>query len=272
MQMSWIATGRKALWAVAVAAVAARGARADVVVYSNDGPPGDAVTGSNDSFVPVGASDWYYSNLRVGATIGINTANPRSGNGSVLFQTSGGTAKADITYAPGGAIGLLSELSNLSYDWYRDSSSTNPGAQAPSLRLFVSNGVNTGYLVWEPTYNGMPGNVTTDAWVSSDAYDGGSGLFWGTGSLPGGAPPIAGLKSMSQWKSDLDGYIVYAVNSGVGSGWNGDFLGAVDNITYGFNGESVTTNFEVVPEPSSIAMGLIAGGLGLAASIRRRSR
>ena len=276
MQMSWIATGRKALWAVAVAAVAAHGARADVVVYSNDGPPGDAVTGSGDSSVAIGTSGWSYSNLRPGATIGISNSTAGFnvnyaplGDGSVVFRSVDGTAKADINYDTDGTH-LLSELTQLSYDWYRDSSSDNPGAQAPSLRLYVSDGVNQGYLVWEPTYNGMPGNVTTDAWVSSNAFAAGQDKFWATGSLPGAAPPEIGLKSIADWKSELGGYAVLAVNSGVGSGWNGTFLGAVDNIAYGFHNQTVTTNFEVVPEPSSIAMGLIAGGLGLAASIRRR--
>ena len=69
----------------------------------------------------------------------------------------------------------------------------------------------------------------------------------------------------------LGNYSVFGISSGVGSGWSGNFYGAVDNITLGFTGGTSTTfNFEVVPEPSSAALALTAGLAGLIEAIRRR--
>jgi hypothetical protein len=63
---------------------------------------------------------------------------------------------------------------------------------------------------------------------------------------------------------------VISVNAGIGSGWNGTFTGAVDNITFGFNGTYTTYNFEVVPEPASM-LALGSGLIGLL-GLRRRKR
>ena len=69
--------------------------------------------------------------------------------------------------------------------------------------------------------------------------------------------------------------LIYGIEFGIGSGWNGTFTGFVDNVAFGFAGESVTRfNFETaanaeVPEPAGIALfGL--GLLGLLAARKRK--
>ena len=59
------------------------------------------------------------------------------------------------------------------------------------------------------------------------------------------------------------------VSAGVGSGWD-TLQGAVDDITVGFGGASTTYNFEVVPEPATVAL-VGAGLMGLLMVVRRRN-
>jgi hypothetical protein len=269
--------GRKAAWAAVLVLGVGSATQADTVVYSNSSSSGDAVVGASSN-VAIGASGWYYSDVRTGATIGIDSTLARSGNGSVLFQgdASIGNYKADISYASGTPLGLLKDLTTFSYDWRRDSSSTTADYRVPALRLLISDGTHTGYLVYEPVYNELAGNqaATTNQWESANITD--ATNLWSTGSLPTTTNYYD--SPLSYWKS-LEGYSVYGISSGIGSGWtDGTFKGAVDNITIGFTVggvESKTTfNFEVkaVPEPASVVSLVIAGGMGLAGAAYRRRR
>jgi hypothetical protein len=138
-----------------------------------------------------------------------------------------------------------------------------------------ANGVNTYWVVYEQVYN-APGSgnppAATDTWVFADAAA--ANKLWST--YDGGGS----YKTLADWKTILAGYDVYGIAAYAGSGWlngtqNGTFIGAVDNVSFGFTGASPNNyNFEVqgaaVPEPSSIALMAIAGGLGLAGVARRR--
>ena len=113
----------------------------------------------------LGASGWYYNNVRNNGHVGINTDIPRSGNGSAWFDGTqgpgGASSKADLEYFPNGptslvSMGTLSDISALAYDWYKSSSSA--ASQQPNLRFYVDADGNLGtttdrgYLVYERAY------------------------------------------------------------------------------------------------------------------------
>lgn len=270
------------------------GAASATTVYSNTAAPGDSFTeaGTSVQGQAVAGSDFYYNNVRNNGVAGINNTYARSGNGSVYFKITNGdpnSSKADFemlatgtaaggNYYAAASYGTLGELTSLGYDWYRDSSSTNSAGQHPVLRVLVDADGDLGTtgdrggLVFELAYNGTA-TVTTDTWVTEDlfSYNSGDGAnLWTFGAGMTFAQEGYG-NNIAEWVTGagtIDGdSAVIGFSMGVGSGW-GPFEGAVDNLVVGFNGSETTYNFEVVPEPGSIAL-LGLGGLAL---IRRRRR
>ena len=272
------------------AALAAPGAYAGVVTANN--PGGDAFTnptGVNQG-QPVGASGWYYNNVRNGATVGIDGSHPRSGTGSVAF-TSPANGKADIEYLPGAvsvggnyaatqSLGLFSEMVSMSYDWYRDQSSAATAHLHPSLRVLLdrdgdlSTVTDRGGLVFERIYNGMPTPV--DQWAS-DIVNGNT-FVWNFGLGLGNEYDLDGDgyafdSTLADWQAFMGRAVIIGFSSGVGSGW-APFSGAVDNIAWNIGGVTTSTNFELaagdVPEPATLGL-LAIGAAGLALR-RRRER
>lgn len=230
-------------------------------VFTNAGP-------TNASGPGASYDSWYANNVRAGSSAGITNTYPDAGNGSLEFGAPTG-AKADFEYyfsAPNRFS--LSTLNVLSYDVYRNSSSTAAARYEPALRLYVSDGSHTGYLVFEGTYNGQPA-TPVDTIAANNVI---SNYFWATGSLPDAFNVYN--RTLSDWTNRLPNLQVLGLSTGVGSGWDGTFSGAIDNIAYGVAGRDPTTfNFEVagataVPEPASIAL-LTVGLVGLAANRRR---
>jgi hypothetical protein len=274
-------------------------AQATVTVYSQNPAPGDLFTntGSTNQGQSFGNPNWVYNNTRESGSVGIRTNYPRNGNGSVYFNSPGISGKADIEYFvapvlvggnfvpnpfnPSSILGPLADLSHLSYEWYRAGSSTAPNHLHPVLRLGIlrvnsDNTVAVGYLTFERIYNGFSGAAPTDSWQSDNIIDRNYKL-WATASLGFGDPNVNinnVLKTIPDWLSAANAananLYVISVNAGIGSGWNGTFTGAVDNITFGFNGAYTTYNFEVVPEPASM-LALASGLIGLL-GLRRRKR
>ncbi len=272
-----VMTGRTATWvALLVLGLGAAIQAGTVDVYSNNpGPFGDAVT----SVGPTGTANWSYDYVGPGATVGINSNIPdaHGGNGSLWMNgVDNGLQQyeGDTTYAPPTPLGLLSNLNTLSYEWFRSSTSTVAAWLAPAFALHVTNGATSGYLIYEAAYNGYPSSVPTNTWTTSNITA--NSQLWSTGGLSAVAPlPPSYTHSLSAWQGALSGFSIDSFTPFYGSGWTGDFTGAVDYIQIGFNGQDATTyDFEVrpVPEPASVVSMMIAGGLGLAGAAYRRRR
>lgn len=242
-----------------------------------------------------GANGWYFNNVRAGGAMAVDTAHPRSGDGSVSMSIpNDANAKADLEFLAkpvnvagnheaSGSLGSLAGLTAMSYDWFRASAGSNAtsAGQNPSMRVLIDADGNLatagdrGGLVFETAYNGN--NTTVDAWVSSAVSD--STFLWNFGA---GLPFASNINAsayaydgtLAQWKAYFPNAVIMGFSSGIGSGWR-NFSGAVDNLSWTIDGATTSTNFEVaaaskVPEPASMAL-LALGAFGLCAA-RRRSR
>ncbi len=221
-------------------------------------------------------SSWYQSDVGGGGTAGITKTYTNDGNGAAYFATVDGNSKGDLRHNFSAPVALGS-LSSLSYDFYRDSSSTTPTAFAPTYRLdILKNGNFAGSLVLEYVYqNQTP--APTGVWTTMSATLN-SGIFWATNAAlgPTFADANGGQKTLAAWiaANAGDNLTVIGVSSGAGSGWSlGVFNGAIDHFAYDFAG-GPTANFDFavagVPEPASWA--LMIGGFGLSGTMLRRQR
>lgn len=264
---------------------AGQGLVAETVIYSNNPVPGDWVGGSTTSVPLVGAPGWSY-NTQGDGHVGIRVDEPYLGNGSVLMRTTSTSGAANIELINPDGFGQLKDLEAFSYTWMRLAGSTAIDWAGPVARLLITNGTQTGYLVWEQYFNGFTTSPPTEGvWITSNAYNNGNGQFSTYSAGSGGLVPnnLRGADAtFDQWVNGSLGWMpqsygdftVIGINIGMGSGLEGTLIGAADNLTLKFAGQDATTyNFEVspVPEPSSIVLSVIgAGALGLICHRRRR--
>ncbi|MCS7314141.1 MAG: hypothetical protein RMI94_02495 [Bryobacterales bacterium] len=265
-----------------------------MIVFSNNSPGSDAFTNPSafNQGSPVGASGWYYNNVRNGGSVGIASNIPWNTTGSVYFSSPNGAAKADIEYLPGAvpvsgnyvstsSLGRFSDLLSFSYRWYRVGSSTVAVHLHPVIRVLLDADGNLatlndrGGLVYERVYLGLT-PAPVDQWVSETVTA--STYLWNFGLGLGFAAninstPYAYDATLAEWQTYFPNAVIIGFSAGVGSGWNGVFSGAVDEISWTIAGTSTTTNFEVyrvadIPEPGTGVM----IGMALALLARRLLR
>jgi hypothetical protein len=259
-------------------------AAAVTVTPADMGPPGSINKWYLDNFRTVGSGP--YTSI---TTAAITNTQPRSGNGSVEMSLTDGSGKADYVYTWGFVQGrTLGNLDALSYDWYRDGSSTAAPHLMPALRLLYDadgsalTADDRGYLIFEQVYNppSFNGAVPTDQWVSSDVI---GANFWMRQFSPGNtvesydntlAEWIAGAHPSAVADRLSANSAILGLEFGIGSGWTGTFRGNVDNVSFGFGRDSTTFNFETasaaVPEPGSLAL-LGLGLMGVFLGRRRKA-
>jgi hypothetical protein len=277
----------------ALALTALAGVASAQTVYNPTGvlsnPGGPAL---NDAFA---TDTWLRRNVRAGSSAGITTTYARNGNGSAQMTGADGVSKADFEYFYSDSFTAgrtLGNLNALSFDFYRNSSSTVDGHLHPALRLYVDADGNSattadrGYLIFERAYNPSTAAVPTDQWVSNDVFNwngaGDSANLWLRQFGPPGATNEVYDRNLQEWiAGDTSaGFLQFSASSvifglsfGIGSGWNGTFDGAVDNLNIGFsNGLTNSFNFEVIPLPPAAMAGLGTLGMLAGASAFRRRR
>lgn len=241
------------------------------------------------------------------ATAAITGTNPRSGNGSLELGTTGSLFDwAFFKRVSDSPWGLLTEVSCLSFDWWRDSYTLpNPAPadltaetwqeQTPVLRLLVrdvkDNQEVLSHLVWERWYNTRSTLEPTenDLWHFEDVtnqqlwrhFDGGL-TYTNAGCVN---TNFTGSDALQTY--DILGWVlncysssaqVYGIMIGVGSQWPGSYHAFLDNVQLSFTGQDgfvVEDNFELptTPIPEPAAMLLLATGLAalsVAGLLKRR--
>ncbi|AEP30046.1 hypothetical protein [Brumicola nitratireducens] len=203
------------------------------------------------------ASDWGTGDANSAIT---NTV-AKDGNGSL--ELNGDRTRffgLGNPYNNASNIGLLSDLTNFTFDWLIAGTSISNLSPdyTPALRLHLWNadGSVRSELIWEGAYNGTYGNTDRDVWYSTSFSDN----FY----LGGAATPDYNVSLGDQITQLAMGTYISAISVGVGSSAGNGYKAFADNVTIGFAGqESRTFNFETdsVAVSTPASLGLFSLGL-----------
>ena len=226
---------------------------------------GDAVVGtsSNGLYVPIQSTGWYYTEVRLGGTVGIQTTYPRSsGGGSIFMSTTSSAGKAEVRYGvfPTIIVGPFSGLTQMKYDWYRDATTTTGVHLHPAMKVHIdvdgnlATTADRGTLIFELAYNPSVSPVPTNTWVTqaitstSNLWSSGTfGIDSNTGPRDINNSGYAYDDTLAQWQAYFPNAAIVGFTVGIGSGFSGTFFGAADNIGWTIGGVTSSTAFEVSP-------------------------
>jgi hypothetical protein len=168
---------------------------------------------------------------------------PPSGAGSLELVTP--TAADKVTLFNFDHVGTrLADIDAMSYATYR---TTGQGQQVAALNIQVDvNGAAPGgftTLVFEPVYNTTQGAVVDGEWQTWDAYMGGNAIWWSSNPIPGAPNRDTFVSWNTIVAANPNAVIVggFGVNQGSG---NPALVSAVDVLQIGYNGNSITYDFE----------------------------
>ncbi|MFO0956485.1 MAG: hypothetical protein U0800_03350 [Isosphaeraceae bacterium] len=247
--------------------------------------PADVVV---NTFAPFSATPtagvWYQSGVASGGVASIVDLTGAGGNLEFNQPLPPGAAKltTDGTIASRAEVGVQNDFGlagtvlnalSLNYTYYKKAG--GDPTPAPSLKLRFFNFSTGGFtsLVYEP-YQNLSGPVPTDTWTTV-SINSTTGTFWTTGGFGqpngnGGGTQLTLSGWLSQFNSGFAGATLYEVAIGLGSN-NPNQVGYFDKVVIdGSKQANVTYNFQPVPEPSTLALGGLAMGLGVAAAAARR--
>jgi hypothetical protein len=247
----------------------------------------------------------WYTAIQGNGNAAVTGAKPRYGFGDVGFgslqlHTTGKMEDWVFAYRYAETNwGMLSQLSSLSFDWYRssnpnwDADVTKDGIQlydwkykSPAFRVFLDDNTE---IVWENYFNRPIDNDVSyvDTWQTSEMIN---GNFWYrneagyslsngpclTSDMPvwGGGVQALTISEIVTCYGDKQ---IVGVGVGLGSQWPYAYKGFVDNVIVTSNGNQVlNTNFDhksipttTVPEPSTYAM-MLVGLVGIGMVTRRK--
>ena len=213
--------------------------------------------------------DWFTNDTRSGGASsfvpGPGSAPLTSGSLQMTTTDAFGSSNAKAQLFNYSYIGnSLSDLDGLSYWTYRSSASTNSAAQTISLNIevdYVGDGSSYTTLVFEPVYQpGGVGAMMVDTWQLWDAFNAGNAKWWSTRAISGVCATSCYVTWDTILTNNLNAKIVGAIGFNVGSGWAGQFSGAVDGLLVNFSGDATTYDFEPTPPDTAgpVTTGVLA--------------